>query len=54
MKLQKQIQEQALDGDSVCTELLAETTKNATSFDGKAWIDTQLDIEDDEDDFRPY
>lgn len=48
------IRKQAANGDPVCAELLSLSALNHKQGGGYAWIDTQLDMEDDDDDFRPY
>jgi hypothetical protein len=48
------IRKQATEGDSVCTEYLSSIALDSKARDGRVWIETQLDMEDDDDDFRPY
>lgn len=50
----KMIRDQAANGDAVCAALLAESAMNHACGNGQSWIDTQLDMEDEYDDFRPY
>jgi len=48
------IRKQAVNGDSICADLLSLSALNSSSTGGHAWIDTQIDMEEDDDDFRPY
>ena len=48
------IRKQAANGDPVCAEYLSLIALNSRAGGGRAWIETQLDMEDDDDDFRPY
>lgn len=52
--LTNMIRKQASEGDPVCAELLAISAVNHKQGGGFSWIDTQLDMEDEDDDFRPY
>lgn len=49
-----QIRKQAAEGDPVCAELLSLSALNHQQGGGYEWIDMQLDMEDDDDDFRPF
>lgn len=40
--------------DPICAEYLMQVAINNLADGGFAWIETQLDFEDEEDDFRPY
>ncbi len=40
--------------DPVCSEYLALIALNSRAGGGRDWIETQLDMEEDEDDFHPY
>ncbi len=40
--------------DPICAEYLSQQAHNAFDGGGFAFIETQLDSEEDEDDFRPY
>lgn len=40
--------------DPVCAEYLSQQAFNALAGGGFAFIETQLNFEEDEDDFRPY
>ena len=48
------IRKQASAGDPVCAEYLALVALNSRAGGGRDWIETQLDTEEDEDDFRPF
>lgn len=48
------LRKQAANGDPVCAEYLASIALNSRAGGGRAWIETQLDMEEDEDDFRPF
>lgn len=50
----KMIRKQAAEGDPVCAEYLAVSALNNMAGGGYSWIDTQLDMEDENDDFRPW
>lgn len=54
IKLSKKIEEQAKKGDEVCQDYLSEIALNSKRGVGFSWIETQLDMEDEDDDFRPY
>lgn len=40
--------------DPVCAEYLASIALNSRAGGGRAWIETQLDMEEEDDDFRPF
>lgn len=52
--MKDQIQKQASENDTACIDVLRESAKNASLGGGFAWIDTQLDMEEEDDDFRPF
>lgn len=52
--LAKQIDRQAKQGDTVCQDYLAEQAMNEKRGGGFSWIETQLCMEDEDDDFRPF
>ena len=47
-------QEAIFHRNSVCAEYLALIALNSRAGGGRAWIEEQLDMEEDDDDFRPY
>jgi len=53
-KLAKIVDEQAKKGDEVCQDYLSEVALNSKRGGGFSWIEMQLDMEDEDDDFRPY
>ena len=48
------IRKQAANGDPVCADALSIAALNFKQGGGYSWIETQLDMEDADDDFRPY
>ena len=52
--LTKQIDRQAKLGDTVCQDYIAEQAMNEKRGGGFSWIETQLCMEDEDDDFRPF
>lgn len=48
------VRKQAREGDSVCAEYLSLIALNSRAGGGRDWIETQLDMEEDDDDFRSY
>ncbi len=50
----KLLKKQAEQGDEVCQAYLNEQALNAKSAGGEAFIETLLDMQDEDDDFRPY
>ena len=54
MKLTELVKKQAQEGDKVSQDYLTEQATNAKRGNGFSWIETQLDMEDYDDDFRPY
>lgn len=50
----KRVRRQAVAGDPVCAEYLSQTALNNRAGGGYSWIETQLDMEDQDDDERPY
>ena len=52
--LAKIVDEQAKKGDEVCQDYLSEVALNSKRGGGFSWIEMQLDMEDEDDDFRPY
>ncbi len=54
IKMTQLIRKQAAEGDPVCAEWLSLAALNHKQGGGYGWIETQLDMEDEDDDFRPY
>lgn len=50
----RRIKKQAEKGDKVCAAMLTEIALQTKIGGGCLWIETQLDMEDFDDDFRPY
>jgi len=50
----ERIRKQAQSGDKVCADYLSQIALDSQANNGRSWIETQLDMEEDDDDFRPY
>lgn len=50
----RSLRKQAAEGDPVCAEYLSQIALNTRAGGGFLWIETQLDMEEESDDFRPY
>ena len=50
----KMIRKQASRGDPVCAEYLSLIALNSRAGGGMDWIETQIDMEEGDDDFRPF
>lgn len=52
----KLVRKQAQEGDPVCAEYLALCALNSRAGGGRAWIETQLDMEEefDDEECRPF